>query len=214
MELSVLKQDGSSTGRTVELDETVFGAAPSEHAVWLDVRSIQANGRQGTSKSKTRSEVRGGGRKPWRQKGTGRARHGSIRSPHWQGGGSVFGPKPKNYSVKLTRKTKQKARRSALTDKAEKEAIRVIEDFEMDEPKTREIASLLKLHELEDRKVLLLTGAHAPNIYKSGRNIPGVTVKEAQEASTYEILDADVLLVQESGLEKITGQLTQAAAGA
>ena len=207
MELSVLKQDGSSTGRTVELDPTVFEAAQSEHAVWLDVRSIQANGRQGTSKSKTRSEVRGGGRKPWRQKGTGRARHGSIRSPHWQGGGTVFGPSPKNHSVKLTHKTKQKARRSALSDKAEKDAIRVVEDFEMDEPKTREVASLLKLLELEGQKVLILTAEHAPNIYKSGRNIPKVSTKLAEEVSTYEVLNADVLLIQEGGLEKLTGRL-------
>lgn len=207
MEVSVLKRDGSSTGESVELEPTVFDIDPSDHAIWLDVRSIQANGRQGTHKAKERSEVRGGGRKPWRQKGTGRARHGTIRSPHWVGGGVVFAPKPRDYSVKLTRKTKQVARRSALTYKAQEDAVRIVEDFTMDAPKTRDFASMLALFDLEDAKVLFLTGERDINIYKSGRNIPKVTVKEAASASTFDILNAEVVIFQESGLEKLVDQL-------
>lgn len=207
MEVSVLKRDGSSTGETVELESTVFDIEPNDHAIWLDVRSIQANGRQGTHKAKERSEVRGGGRKPWRQKGTGRARHGTIRSPHWVGGGTVFAPKPRDYSVKLTRKTKQLARRGAFTYKAQDEGIRIVEDFTMDAPKTRDFASMLALFDLEDQKVLFLTGERDINIYKSGRNIPKVTVKEATSASTYDILNADVVILQQTGLEKVVDQL-------
>lgn len=207
MEVSILKRDGSSTGNTVELDPTVFDVEPNDHAVWLDVRSIQANGRQGTHKTKKRGEVRGGGRKPWRQKGTGRARHGSIRSPHWVGGGSVFGPEPRDYSVKLTRKTKQVARRTALTYKAESESLRIVEDFTMDVPKTREFASMLSLFELTEGQVLFLTGERDMNIYKSGRNIPRVTVKPASEASTFDILKAQVVVAQESALKVLTEQL-------
>ncbi len=212
MDVSILKRDGSSTGETVELDPTVFDIDPNDHAIWLDVRAIQANGRQGTSKAKERSEVRGGGRKPWRQKGTGRARHGTIRSPHWVGGGAVFPPKPRDYSVKLTRKTKQLARRSALTYKAREDAIRIVEDFTMDVPKTRDFASMLNLFDLGEEKVLFLTGERRTNIYKSGRNIPRVTVKEAVSASTFDILNADVVIFQKSGWEVLSDQLRTAPA--
>jgi large subunit ribosomal protein L4 len=212
MDLSVLKRDGSSTGETIELAPTVFDIDPNDHAIWLDVRAIQANGRQGTHEAKKRGEVRGGGRKPWRQKGTGRARHGTIRSPLWVGGGVVFAPKPRDYSVKLTRKTKKLARRSAFTYKAREEAIRIVEDFTMDVPKTRDFASMLNLFDLSEEKVLFLTGERQMNIYKSGRNIPRVTVKEAADVSTFDILDADVVIFQRSGLEKVTDQLRTAPA--
>lgn len=213
MKLKVYKSDGKATRRSVTLDESVFGIEPSDHAIWLDVRSIQANGRQGTHKAKERSEVRGGGAKPWRQKGTGRARVGTIRSPLWTGGGTIFGPRPKTYSVGVNRKTKQLARKSALTYKAREDAIRVLEDFSFDQPKTRDMVAMLAALELADKKVLVLTGSADVNLYKSGRNLSKVSVVDAASASTFDLLNAGVLVFQESGLERLTSILGGAVAG-
>ncbi|HUF10434.1 MAG TPA: 50S ribosomal protein L4 [Rhodothermales bacterium] len=207
MKLKVYKPDGKATRRTVTLDESVFGIEPSDHAIWLDVRSIQANGRQGTHKTKERSEVRGGGAKPWRQKGTGRARVGTIRSPLWPGGGTIFGPRPKDYSVGVNRKTKLLARKSALTYKAREAAILVLEDFSFDKPKTSDMAAVLAALEVADQKVLLLTGTADANLYKSGRNLRKVSVVDAASASTYDLLNAGVLVFQESGLQALTSIL-------
>ena len=210
MKLKVYNTDGSATSRSVTLDDTVFGIEPSDHAIWLDVRSIQAAGRQGTHKAKERGEVRGGGAKPWRQKGTGRARVGTTRSPLWTGGGRVFGPRPHKYKVAVNRKTKRLARRSALTYKAQADAIRVLENFTYDVPKTSEVAALIQALELEGRKVLLMTSGHDLNVYKSGRNLPKVDVVDAASASTLDLLSADIVVMQEGALETITSLLAGA----
>jgi large subunit ribosomal protein L4 len=207
MKLKVYTTDGTATKRSVELDDSIFLIEPNDHAIWLDVRSIQAAARQGTHKAKERGDVRGGGSKPWRQKGTGRARVGTIRSPLWSGGGRVFGPRPHAYNVRVNRKTKQLARRSALSYKAQAEAIRVLEDFSFDAPKTRDMASLMSALDLVGRKVLLLTAGYDSNLYKSGRNLPKVEVREAANASTYDLLNADVLVFQEGAIQAIAGVL-------
>ena len=210
MELNVYRQDGSESGRKVTLDADVFGVTPNDHAIWLDVRAIEASGRQGTHKTKERSEVSGGGSKPWRQKGTGRARVGTIRSPLWVGGGRVFGPRPHTYNLKVNRKTKQNARRSALTYKAEGNNIQVIEDFSMDAPKTSTMVEMLAANELAGKKILFLLNEQDMMLYKSGRNIPKLTMMEAGNASTRDLLNAQVLLVQESALASLSGALGSA----
>lgn len=207
MKLKIYNTDGKATKRSVSLDTAVFAVEPNDHAIWLDIRSIQAAGRQGTHKTKERGEVRGGGAKPWRQKGTGRARVGTIRSPLWAGGGRVFGPRPHRYSVGVNRQTKRLARRSALSYKAQGNAIRVVENFSFDAPKTRDMVTLLGALDLADRRVLVMTGSHDSNVYKSGRNLPKVNVVEAAGASTLDVLSADVLVIQEDALETITGLL-------
>lgn len=206
-DIQVYAQNGSDTGRTVSLDPGIFDIEPNDHVIWLDVRSVQANMRQGTHKTKERGEVRGGGAKPWRQKGTGRARVGTIRSPLWTGGGRVFGPRPHGYNVRVNRKTKQLARRSALTYKARADAFRVIEDFQMDAPKTRDMAGMLQALELTDKKVLVLTAGPDANVYKSGRNLPKCNVRDAASASTLDLLDAHVVLCQEGALQVLTSVL-------
>ena len=207
MKLSVYTRQGSDAGRTVELDESVFGIEPNDHAIWLDVRAAQAHARQGTHKTKERSEVRGSTRKLYRQKGTGNARVGDAKSPIRIGGGTIFGPRPHTYSVGVNRKTKQLARRSALTYKAQNDALRVVEDFTLDAPKTREIVGLLKGAELEGKKVLFLTGSADDVLYRSARNVPGLTVRTATGASTLDIASAHVVLMQEAALTALTDAL-------
>ncbi|RMH70271.1 MAG: 50S ribosomal protein L4 [Bacteroidetes bacterium] len=212
MELNVYKADGQEAGRTVTLDASVFDVEPNDHVLWLDVRRIQANARQGTHKAKERSEVAGSTRKLYRQKGTGHARAGDAKSPIRKGGGTIFGPRPRTYGIKINRKTQQLARRSALTYKAREEALRVVEDFDYEQPRTRDLRALLQALELEGRKVLILTGSHAPNVYYSARNVPGVTVREARNASTVDLLDAAVIVLQEGALAVLTEQLGAAEA--
>ena len=219
MNLPVYTREGSDAGRTVELDESVFGIEPNDHAIWLDVRAAQAHARQGTHKTKGRSEVRGSTRKLYRQKGTGNARVGDKKSPTRVGGGIAFGPRPHTYSVGVNRKTKQLARRSALTYKAQQDSLRVVEDFAIDAPKTRDLAGLLASHELAGRKVLLLTDAHDDVLYRSGRNIPKLTVLPATGASTLDLVSAQVILLQEGALDALSAALgknasTEAAAPA
>jgi large subunit ribosomal protein L4 len=208
MKVDIYKIDGSLTGRQVELNPKVFDIQPNDHAIYLAVKAYLANQRQGTAKAKERSEVSGGGKKPWRQKGTGRARAGSIRSPLWVGGGTVFGPKPRDYEMKLPKKVKLLARLSALTYKARNNQIVVVEDFNLDQPKTKEMFNIIKALNLNDKKTLLLTGSYSKNIYLSGRNIPTLNVLEAQKASTYDILNNKVLLLQESALNLINQQFS------
>lgn len=203
MKVDVYKIDGTPTGRQVELNPEVFAVKPNDHAIYLAVKAYLANQRQGTAKTKERSEVRGGGRKPWRQKGRGTARAGSIRSPLWVGGGTVFGPKPRDYEMKLPKKVKLIARLSALTYKASNNQIMVVEDFNFEQPKTKEMFGILKALNINDKKTLLLTGQYNKTIYLSGRNIPTLNVLEAEKASTYDILNNKVLLLQESALELI-----------
>jgi len=206
MKIEIYKIDGTLTGRQIELNPKVFDIQPNDHAIYLAVKVYLANQRQGTAKTKERSEVRGGGRKPWRQKGTGRARAGSIRSPLWIGGGTVFGPKPRDYELKLPKNVKLLARLSALTYKAKSNQIVVVEDFNFDQPKTKEMFNIVKALNLNDKKTLLLTGSYNKNLYLSGRNIPKFNVLEAQKASTYDILNNKILLLQESALNLINQQ--------
>lgn len=211
MKVTIYKIDGTSSGREAELSDDVFNVEPNETLIYEDVRRILGSRRQGTAKTKERSEVRGSGKKAYRQKGTGMARRGSVRSPLLKGGGTVFGPSPRSYTVRLTRKMRQLARKSALSLKARGEAITVVEDFTFDEPKTREFSRLLTSLELAGKKVLLLTAATDPVVYKSARNIPGVDVVEANNPTTVQILHADVLLVQEGGLQVLEESLNPGA---
>jgi large subunit ribosomal protein L4 len=200
MELEVYNKDGTKSGETVTLAPEVFEITPNDHAIYQAVRSIQANQRQGTHKVKGRSEVRGGGKKPFKQKKTGRARSGSTRSGVWVGGGSIFGPKPHDYVLKITAKVKALARKSALSYKAKDNSIVVVEDFSLDAPKTKELTSVLKALSLYGKKTLLITSKNEESVYKSGRNIPTVNIREADKASTYDILDTQVLLIQKSAV--------------
>ncbi|WP_457654284.1 50S ribosomal protein L4 [Rhodocaloribacter sp.] len=211
MELKVYRQDGSETGATVALDASVFDVEPNDHAIWLDVRRIQANARQGTHKSKERSETAGSTRKLYRQKGTGHARAGDAKSPLRRSGGTFFGPRPRSYGFKVNRKTQRLARRSALTYKAREEAIRVVEDFSLDAPSARQVSALIAAFDLEGRSVLILTDGLHDALYKSARNVPKVSVREARNASTLDVLGAQVILVQEGALSTLSEQLGQAA---
>jgi len=200
MELEVYKRDGTKTGEKVTLRPDVFEIEPNDHAIYQAVRLYLANQRQGTHKTKTRGEVRGGGKKPWRQKHTGRARSGSTRSPVWIGGGTIFGPQPRAYDFKLPRKVKTLARKSALSYKAKNGEILVVEDFTFPAPKAKEMIAVLKALSLDEKKTLILVPSTDVNVYKSGRNIPSVNVLEANKASTYHILNNQVLLIQKTAL--------------
>lgn len=208
MKVSIHKTDGKSSGKKIELSDEIFAIEPNETVLYEDVRRFLSNSRQGTAKTKERGEVRGGGRKAYRQKGTGMARRGSIRSPLLRGGGTVFGPKPRTYSVKMTRKMRQLARRSALSLKAAESAVTVVEDFTWDAPKTRQMVDLLQAFELAGKKVLLLTAKSDEAVYKSARNIQGVNVMEAGKPNSYQILNADVLLIQKSGVDVLESSFT------
>ncbi len=207
MKLKVLQRDGSEAGRTVTLDKSVFGIEPNDHTVWLDVKRVQSNNRQGTHKTKERSEITGSRRKLYRQKGTGHARAGDIKSPLRRGGGTVFGPRPRDYGIKVNKKTIALARRSVLSGKVKDDAIRVIEDFTFESPDTHEIEQIMSALELDGSRVLLLTSAHDSNIYMSSRNIPKFKVLEATQASTFDLLSAKTLLIQEGAVKSLSALL-------
>ena len=207
MEVSVLNIKGQETGRKVALNEAIFGIEPNDHVIYLDVKQYMANKRQGNAKSKERSEISGSTRKLGRQKGGGGARHGDINSPVLIGGGRVFGPKPRDYSFKLNKKVKQLARKSALSYKAQENAIVVVEDFNMDAPKTKEFVDITKNLKVDGKKVLVLMPEANKNVYMSARNLQRAEVLEAQNVNTYKILDADVLVITESSLKTIDGIL-------
>ena len=204
MKVAVIDINGKNTGRNVELSEAVFGIEPNDHAIYLDVKQHLANRRQGTHKAKERAEVRGGGKKPWRQKGRGTARAGTIRSPLWIGGGTIFGPRPRDYRQKLPKKLRQLARKSALSYKAKDEQLMVVEDFTFEKPATKDFVSMINALNLNGKKILLLTGKNDTNIYKSGRNISKVNVLEASKASTYDILNNQLLILQKSAIDAIS----------
>ncbi len=206
MKVKVLQRDGNEAGRTVTLDKSVFGIEPNDHTIWLDVKRVQANGRQGTHKAKERAEITGSTKKLYRQKGTGHARAGSMKSPLRRGGGTVFGPRPRSYGIKVNQKTQALARRSVLSHKAKADAIRVIEDFTLESPDTREITQLISALELGG-SVLLLTSSHDANAYLSGRNVPKFSVLEATQASTLDLMNAQTLLIQESAVKSLSTQL-------
>ena len=191
MELSVYKIDGSESGKKVTLDERIFGVTPNDHAIWLDVKQYLANQRQGNSKTKDRSEVAYSTKKMGRQKGGGGARHGSIKANIYVGGGRVFGPKPRDYSFKLNKKVKQLARFSALTYKAQENAITMVEPFAMEAPKTKDFIKILDAIKANGRKTLVVLPENSNNIYLSSRNLPEVKVITVDEINTYAIMNAN-----------------------
>ena len=203
MEVSVLKINGQETGRKVTLNEDIFGVEPNDHVVYLDVKQYLANQRQGNAKAKERSEHAGSTRKLGRQKGGGGARHGDINSPLLRGGGRVFGPRPRDYRFKLNKKVKQLARKSALTYKAQENAILVLEDFSFEAPKTKEIVNIAKNLKVDGKKLLFVLPETNKNVYLSARNLQRTDVMEAATLNTYKVLDADVLLITEKSLETI-----------
>ena len=203
MNLQVLKRDGKPSTQKVKLNPNVFEAETNDHVVYLSVKAYLANQRQGTNSTKTRTEVSGGGAKPFRQKGTGRARQGTIRSPHMVGGGQAFGPKPRDYRVSISKKVKQAARKYALTYKAQQKKVFVVEDFKFEEPKTRDFTNMLKNMGIEEGKVLFLTSEYDINLHKSARNVPYMTVQKSPEFSTYDVLNADVVVFQKGALETV-----------
>ena len=208
MKVAVLDKNGKDTGRKVELSKEVFGIEPNNHAVYLDVKQYLANQRQGTHKSKERADIAGSTRKIKKQKGTGTARAGSIKSPIFKGGGRVFGPRPRSYSFKLNKNLKRLARRSALSMKANDKAIFVLEDLSFEAPKTKEFTSVLKSLGLEDKKSLFVLGELNNNVYLSSRNLKGTEVISNSELSTYKIMNANSLVLFEGSLEGIETNLS------
>ena len=209
MEVSVLNINGQETGRKVQLNDAIFGIEPNDHVLYLDVKQYLANQRQGTAKSKERSEVSGSTRKLGRQKGGGGARRGDINSPVLVGGGRVFGPKPRNYSFKLNKKVKALARKSALSYKAQESAIVVVEDFTMEAPKTKDFLNITKNLKVEGKKLLLLLPEVNKNVFLSSRNLQRTNVMTATQLNAYKVLNADVLVITENSLKAIDSILTK-----
>lgn len=209
MDINVLDIKGQETGRKVTLSESVFGIEPNDHVIYLDVKQYMADQRQGTHKSKERSEVSGSTRKLGRQKGGGGARRGDINSPVLVGGGRVFGPKPRDYRFKLNKKVKNLARRSALSYKAQEQAILVVEDFNFEAPKTKDFVNIAKNLKVDGKKLLLLLPEANKNVFLSARNLQKAHVMVAKDVNTYKILDADVLIVTENSLKAFEGILNK-----
>ena len=204
MKVDVLNIEGKTTGRSVDLPDEIFGIEPNEHAVYLAVKAYQAAQRQGTHKAKEKGEITASTRKIKRQKGTGTARAGSLKSPVFRGGGRVFGPKPRNYSLKLNKKVKRLARASALSSKAQGGQIIVIEDFTFDQPKTKEFINVIKNLSAEDKKSLLVLNDYDKNLFLSSRNIRKTGVVNAKDLNTFQILDSQALILSEGSIGKIT----------
>jgi large subunit ribosomal protein L4 len=209
MEISVLNIKGEDTGRKVTLNESIFGIEPNDHVLYLDVKQYLANQRQGTAKSKERSEHAGSTRKLGRQKGGGGARRGDINSPVLVGGGRVFGPKPRDYRFKLNKKVKSLARKSALSYKAQENAIVVIEDFNFEAPKTKEFVNFAKNIKVDGRKSLLVLPEVNKNVYLSARNLQRAEIITASALNSYKVLNADVLVITENSLNAIDGILNK-----
>ena len=203
MEVNVLNINGQETGRKVALNEAIYGIEPNDHVIYLDVKQYMANQRQGTAKSKERSEISGSTRKLGRQKGGGGARHGDINSPLLRGGGRVFGPKPRDYGFKLNKKVKALARRSALTYKAQNNQIMVIEDIKFDAPKTKEFVNITRNLKLEGQKLLVVLNGQERNLYLSLRNVPTAQLVTASDINTYRVLDNRMILVTESSVDAL-----------
>jgi large subunit ribosomal protein L4 len=201
MELDVLKVDGTPSGEKISLADEVFSVTPNDHAIYLSVKMFLANQRQGTSKAKERSEVKGGGKKPWKQKGRGGARAGTTRSPLWVGGGTIFGPRPRDYRQSLPRKVQNLAKVSALSYKVKDEQILVVEELNLETPSTKSFAAMLSDLKINNKKVLYLTGSHNETVYKAGRNIHKVKVLDVANASPYDILNNQILILQKSAAE-------------
>ncbi len=203
MEVAVYTISGAMTDRKIKLDDTIFGIEPNDHAIYLDVKQFMANRRQGTHSSKEKSQLTGSTRKLKKQKGTGGARAGSIKSPLFKGGARVFGPHPRDYDFKLNKKLKKLARKSALSYKVKDESIMVLEDFTFENPKTKNFTELLKSLKTEGKKILLVTSGVDMNVLLSSRNLAKVKVIQASDLNTYEILDAGRLLLTESSVKEI-----------
>jgi len=203
MEVAVLNIAGEDTGKKIKLKKSIFGIEPNDHAIYLDVKQYMANNRQGTHKAKERSEITGSTRKIKRQKGTGTARAGSIKSPIFRGGGRAFGPRPRDYSFKLNKKLKQLARKSALTYKAKSNAILVVEDFNIEAPKTKDYLSILNGLKINDKKSVVVVNEPNKNIYLSSRNLQDSKVLTVSELNTYEIMNASNVVFVESSLNSL-----------
>ncbi|MFB7141166.1 MULTISPECIES: 50S ribosomal protein L4 [unclassified Bacillus (in: firmicutes)] len=199
--VTMFNQTGAQVGE-IELADAVFGIAPNEHVLFDAVMMQRASLRQGTHKVKTRSEVRGGGRKPWRQKGTGRARQGSIRSPQWRGGGIVFGPAPRSYSYKLPKKVRRLAIKSALSTKVLEQSMLVLEDLALNAPKTKDMVTVLQGLSVQ-KKVLIVTADLNENVALSARNLPGITVLAANEVNVIDVLHHDTLIMTKAAVQKV-----------
>ena len=209
MKVAVLDINGRDTGRKADLSNKVFAIEPNNHAVYLDVKQYLANQRQGTHKAKERAEIVGSTRKIKKQKGTGTARAGSIKSGVFKGGGRIFGPRPRNYGFKLNKNVKRLARKSALTIKAQEKAIVVLEDFDFEAPKTKNFTAVLKALKLETKKSLFVLGTPNNNVYLSSRNLKGSEVLTSSELSTYKILNANQVILLESAIEGIESNLSK-----
>ncbi|HET8808641.1 MAG TPA: 50S ribosomal protein L4 [Flavobacteriaceae bacterium] len=209
MKVTVIDIKGKETGRKADLSDAVFGVEPNNHAVYLDVKQYLANQRQGTHKAKERADIAGSTRKIKKQKGTGTARAGSIKSPIFKGGGRVFGPRPRNYGFKLNKNLKRLARRSALSQKANEKAIIVVEDFDFDSPKTKNFTQVLKSLGVEDKKSLFVLGESNKNVYLSSRNLKKSEVVNYSELNTYKILNAKNLVLTEGSLKGIETNLSK-----
>jgi large subunit ribosomal protein L4 len=212
MQVDVLTISGSKTGRTIELPEEIFGVDPNNHVIYLAVKQYLAAQHQGTHKVKTRAEVKGSSRKLHRQKGTGGSRKGNIRNPLYKGGGTVFGPKPHGYDIKLNRKVKDLAKMSALSHKAKAEAIFVVEDIKMEAPRTKTFAGILDKLKVSDKKTLFITPEFDENVFASARNIPSVLASVLSDMNTYDVMNADVLLMSESAAKIFTEEEVEAEA--
>jgi large subunit ribosomal protein L4 len=207
MELAVYNTTGKSTSKKVTLAKEVFGIEPNDHAIYMDVKQYLAQQRQGTSKTKERAEIAGSTRKIKKQKGTGTARAGSIKNPLFRSGGNIFGPRPRDYSFKLNTKLKRLARKSALTYKAQSEAITILDSIKIATPKTQEYAGILSALKVDNVKTLVILGSHDSNVYLSSRNFPNSTVTTANELSTYQILRANKIIIAQDALEVIDNTL-------
>jgi large subunit ribosomal protein L4 len=212
MQVKVLNIQGQETGRTVELPEEIFGLEPNDHAIWLAVKQYLGAQRQGTHKVKTRAEVQGASRKLHKQKGTGGSRKGNIRNPLYKGGGTIFGPKPHKYDIKLNRKVKDLAKMSALSHKAKENAIVVVEDVNLDAPKTKTFMNILNSLKVGDKKLMFVVPEYNDNVYISSRNVPSVLTTLMSDVNTYDIVNSEVLVLTESAAKIFAGQEEEATA--
>lgn len=203
MELNVFNLEGKDTGSKVKLNDLVFGVEPNEHAVYLDVKHFLAAQRQGTHKAKERSEVSGSTKKLFKQKGTGGARHGSIKAGTYVGGARIFGPKPRDYSFKINAKTKELARKSVLSSKVKDKLVTVLEDFDFDAPKTKSYINILKALQLDGKKTLMILPEYNKNVVLSGRNLPNSKVISVSGMNTYELLNSEVIILSKSAVENL-----------
>lgn len=203
MKVKIVDINGKETGKEVTLPKEIFGVEPNDHAIWLAVRQFQAHNRQGTSKTKERAEIKGSTKKIRRQKGTGGARFGDIKNPIFRGGGRVFGPRPRNYGFKLNKKVKAIARNSALAYKAKEKQVIVVEDFNLEQPKTKEFANILNKLGAGEERALVLLAEKNDNIYLSSRNLPNTQVSVARQLNTHDVLRAKKLVLAESALKEI-----------